>query len=107
MRQAAHVYKESHVAAHDSVSFIGIIALPTVVGNRNPIQVLSDNRDELWVETVVREVSAMALYAVASFFEGVRNVVPQIAVGKEGKPMLRIRKLELPLAHPDAARSRQ
>ena len=105
MLQLPDMNEVRDAASHHSIAFIGVIALPAVMCQHDPIGMLAYYGDEFGVFCSGQEVRSVAFYAIARELKRVGHDVAEIAVGEEGKLMLRIRKLVLPLAQPVRARN--
>ena len=65
------VNKLRDTTSHYRVALVSIVALPGIMGERNPILVLPDAREEVNVRCIVGEMTRVTLYAIACGNEGI------------------------------------
>ena len=91
--------------SHHSIALIRIIPLPGIVGQRDPVSMLTDDRKKVDVPRICRKVSRVSFDPVASGLQGIGNTFAEVAIGEERELMLRIRMRELLSARQEGVRN--
>jgi hypothetical protein len=105
--QASDVNEMRDATHHDRIALLGDIALTCIVRQEEPVIMLAYQREYFRVGSSRSEILLKALDPIPCVFEGIGYGLPEITVGKEGVPMLRIRRRVLPLARRVPSRSPQ
>jgi len=82
--------------AHDGITLVGYIPLPSVVRQKDPVGMPTDFKQEVSIVRIRREVPSMPLDPIPGRLERIGDAIAEIPVSEKGELMRRTRRRELP-----------